>query len=386
MRKMTLIQPLVSGFRPSTSAPLSEKKEHETMNSTLPLRAIVIVGAILAGACGASNPGGPAASPPTGEPPTAAIASGAGPSASAPSAVALEPSGGAPAAAASKSPPIDENAVASATGGKPENSEGVIKVSFPRTDVPVDVDGSKLSPFLGLTSWAAFTPGKPGVEAMVMGDLVLFEDEVNPVMSTLFENGVEVTALHNHFFYAKPVVFFMHVNGEGTVAGLGKGVKAALEKVAEIRKKTPKPLDRSGGPPLPAKSAIDPAKLDAVFGLKGQAKDGMYKATMGRSATAACGCPIGKAMGVNTWAAFQGTDDNASVDGDFAVSEAELQTVLKALRGGGIQIVAIHSHMTGETPRILFLHYWGRGKATDLAATVKTAVGLTAWEGKGKST
>jgi hypothetical protein len=356
------------------------------MSTAFPLRALVIGGALLAGACGASNPGAPATSPPTAEPPAMALAPSAGPSTSTPLAVASDPPVGASTTPAPKSPPIAEGAVASATGGKPESSEGVVKVSFPRTDVPVDVDGSKLAPFLGLTSWAAFTPGKPSVEAMVMGDLVLFEDEVNPVMSTLFENGVDVTALHNHFFYAKPVVYFMHMNGEGTVAGLGKGVKAALEKVAEIRKKTPKPSDRSGGAPLPAKSAIDAGKLDAVFGLKGQAKDGMYKATMGRAATAACGCPIGKTMGVNTWAAFQGTDDNASVDGDFAVSEGELQPVLKALRAGRIQIVAIHSHMTGETPRILFLHYWGRGKAADLAVTVKTALDLTAWDGKGKQT
>jgi hypothetical protein len=163
-------------------------------------------------------------------------------------------------------------------------------------------------------------------------------------------------------------------------------VKAALEKVAEIRKKTPKPLDKSGAPALPVKSAIDGSKLDTVFGVKGQAKDGMYKATMGRAATAACGCPIGKTMGVNTWAAFQGTDDNAAVDGDFAVTENELQPVLKSLRAGGIDIVAIHSHMIGETPRILFLHYWGRGKAAELATTVKKALDLTAWDGKAKST
>jgi hypothetical protein len=234
---------------------------------------------------------------------------------------------------------------------------------------------------MGLTSWVAFTPGRKGVaDAMVMGDLVLFEDEVNPVMSVLLDHGVQVTAVHNHFFYDAPRVYFMHVGGEGTVATLGGGAKAAMEKVAEIRKKSPKPGHTYGAPPLPAKNAIDAAKLDAVFGVKGQAKDGMFKATMGRSATASCGCSVGKTMGVNTWAAFAGSDENAVVDGDFAVAENELQPVLKALRAGGINIVAIHHHMSGETPRILFLHYWGRGKATDLAATVKKALDLTAWE------
>jgi hypothetical protein len=284
------------------------------------------------------------------------------------------------------SPPIDEKAVAAAAGAKPESADGIVKVSFPRADVPVEVDGSKLPPFMGLTSWVAFTPGKPGVEAMMMGDLVLFEDEVNRVMSTLLDAGVSVTALHNHFFFSKPAVYFMHVEGEGAVASLGKTVKTAMDTVGEIRKATPKPLDRSGAAALPATNAIDGAKLDALFGVKGQSKDGMYKVTMGRQTTAACGCHIGKTMGVNTWAAFAGADDNAVVDGDFAVVEAELQPVLKALRGGNIDVVAIHSHMTGETPRILFLHYWGRGKAADLAAVVKKAVDLTAWDGRTQST
>jgi hypothetical protein len=314
---------------------------------------------VLAAACGASHPGGTVV-------PTASAA----PVASA--------------APAAKPVPLDPAAVASATGATPDATDGVLKVSFPRTDVPVEVDGAKLAPFMGLTSWTAFTPGKPGVEAMIMGDLVLFEDEVNPVMSALLENGVEVTALHNHFFHAKPAVYFMHVGGEGSVAGLGKGVRAAMDKIAAIRKAAPKPSETSGAAPLPAKNAIDSAKLDAVFGVKGQAKDGMYKATMGRIATASCGCAIGKTMGVNTWAAFQGTDDVAAVDGDFAVTEPELQPVLKSLRAGGIDVVAIHSHMTGESPRILFLHYWGRGKSADLAAILKKTIDLTAWDGKTK--
>jgi Domain of Unknown Function (DUF1259) len=286
------------------------------------------------------------------------------------------------------SPPIDEHAVSSATGVEKvdKSSDGTAKVSFPRKDVDVTVDGWKMPPFMGLTSWAAFSPGKAEVaEAMVMGDLVLFEDEVNPVMSVLFENGVDVTALHNHFFFDAPKVYFMHIGGEGSVAALGKGVRLAMDKVAEIRKRTPKPSTRSSAPVLPAKSSVDGAAIDAALGVKGVASDGMFKATMGRQTNASCGCPVGKAMGVNTWAAFAGSNDNAVVDGDFAVSEPELGLVLKTLRAGGIDIVAIHHHMVGETPRILFLHYWGRGKAVDLATTVRKALDLTAWEGKTKS-
>jgi hypothetical protein len=244
-----------------------------------------------------------------------------------------------------------------------------------------------MPPFMGLTSWAAFVPGeKPGVEAMVMGDLVLFEDEVNPAMSAALDAGLEVTALHNHFFFDKPRVFFMHIGGEGSTEQLAKGVRAALDAGHAVRAKAPQPASMFGAPPPAGPSKIDGAKLDAVFGVKGQAKDGMYKATLGRKTQAECGCTIGKVMGVNTWAAFGGTDENAVVDGDFAVVESELQPVLRALRAGGINVVAIHSHMTNENPRILFLHYWGRGKAVELAATVKRALDLTAWDGKTHTT
>jgi hypothetical protein len=215
---------------------------------------------------------------------------------------------------------------------------------------------------------------------------VLFEDEVNPVMSVLFENGIDVTALHNHFFFDAPKVYFMHIGGEGSVTSLGTGVRLGLDKVAEIRKRVPKPSSRSNAPALPVKSSIDGSLVENALGVKGVVNDGMFKATMGRQTSAACGCPVGKSMGVNTWAAFAGTNDNAVVDGDFAVSEPELVPVLKALRGGGIDIVAIHHHMVSETPRILFLHYWGRGKAVDLATTVRKALDRTAWEGKAQST
>jgi hypothetical protein len=286
------------------------------------------------------------------------------------------------------SSPIDEHAVAEATGvQKPEKiADGTVKVSWPRKDVDVAVDGWKVPPFMGLTSWAAFAPGRKGVaDAMVMGDLVLFEDEVNPVMSRLLESGLQVTALHNHFFFDSPHVYFMHVGGEGRTAELGSGVKRAIDEVASIRKAHAKPTSTFAAPKLGEKSALDTAKLDATLATKGQSNDGMYKAVWGREVVASCGCPAGKALGVNTWAGFAGSDENAVVDGDFAVAETELQPVLKALRGGGINVVAIHHHMSGEQPRLLFLHYWGRGKATTLAGVVKTALDLTAWSGAKES-
>jgi len=156
------------------------------------------------------------------------------------------------------SPPLVVAAVAAATGvAAPERSDdGVVKVSVPRTDVAVAVDGTPLPPFLGLTSWAAFSPGRAGVaEAMVMGDLVLFEDEVNPVMSELLAADLQVTALHNHFFYDKPAVYFMHIAGEGTVAALGDGVKRAMATVTTLRAASAVPATGFGGPSLPAPRA-----------------------------------------------------------------------------------------------------------------------------------
>jgi hypothetical protein len=283
------------------------------------------------------------------------------------------------------SAPIDEKAVTGATGvAQSESDAGVVKVSFPRTDVPITVDGWKMPPFMGLTSWVAFAPAREGVaETMIMGDLVLFEDEVSAVMSTLLEGGAQVTALHNHFFFDQPHVYFMHVGGEGTVKSLGSTVKAAMDKVGEIRKKTPRPSStfNVGSSPLAggvaATSNLDATKLETLMGRKGTAKDGMWKLVVGRDVTSSCGCTSGKSMGVTTWAAFAGTDDVAVVDGDFAVTEDELQAVLKELRTGGVHVVAIHHHMSGETPRMLFLHFWGRGKVADLAGIIKRALERT---------
>jgi hypothetical protein len=192
-------------------------------------------------------------------------------------------------------------------------------------------------------------------------------------MSVALENGLSVTALHNHFFLEQPRVFFMHISGEGTVDQLASAVRKVYDKVKEIRAANPQPRNTFGSPILAEKSAISAEPLNAIFGMAGEAKDGMVKFTIGRAAKMH-GTAINNAMGVNTWAAFAGTDDNAVVDGDFAVTEDELRSALKVLRAAGINIVAIHSHMTHEEPRILFFHYWGRGSAKDLANAVKGAI------------
>ncbi len=267
---------------------------------------------------------------------------------------------------------LDTNRIERITGlkGAWNTTEGVFKVTAARSDVPVKVDGWQMPPFMGLTSWAAFMEGKQA-EAMVMGDLVLFEDEVNPVMSALFDHGVGVTALHNHFFFDEPKVYFMHIGGEGTVEKLATGVKAALAKQKEIRAAQQQPARVFGKAFAPATNSITGSRIEEILGVKGQANSGMFKVVIGREVKMPCGCVVTKEMGVNTWAAFAGTDDNAVVDGDFAVLEDELQPVLKSLRAEGINIVAIHHHMTHEEPRILFLHYWGKGTADALARSLK---------------
>ena len=253
-------------------------------------------------------------------------------------------------------------------------AEGVYKVTQPRADLPVTVDAWKIPPFMGLTSWASFmTGGKE--EAMLMGDLVLFEDEINPVMSAALAAGLEVTALHNHFLYDQPKVYFMHLGGEGAAEKLAQGVRLALDQVKKIRQSSPN-SSRSFSSAIPTPNAITGSRIDALLGTHGQAKDGMFKIVIGRTAVMECGCTVGKDMGVNTWAAFAGNDADAVVDGDFAVLEGELQQVLKSLRAASINIVAIHHHMTNETPRILFLHYWGRGPITDLARALKQTLAL----------
>ncbi|CAB3973218.1 protein of unknown function LppY and LpqO [Burkholderia cenocepacia] len=249
--------------------------------------------------------------------------------------------------------------------------ENVFKVSKPRNDVKVQVDELAMPPFMGLTSWAAFTPGHHG-QTMMMGDTVLFEDEVNPAMSAALNAGLEVTALHNHFFFDRPRVYFMHIGGSGDPAKLAEGVKQVYDKIAEIRAAHPAPEGVFPGR-IAEQSSITAAPLEAIFGSKGQTNNGMFKVVIGKPSSMH-GIKIGNEMGVNTWAAFAGSDDEAVVDGDFAMRESELQTVLKSMRAAGINIVAIHQHMSGESPRILFLHYWGKGKAVDLAKGVKGAL------------
>src|SRR6185369_17484774 len=252
--------------------------------------------------------------------------------------------------------------------GTLDPTEGVFKVSVPRSDLGVTVAGVKMVPPLGLTSWAAFQPA--GDQTMVMGDMVLQEDQVVPVMDTALNNGLEVTGLHNHFVSDSPKVMFMHIGGIGGEDELANAVGkvfATIEQTSGGKGRLPTAtID-------PARSALDATVLDGILGAKGAMSGGIYKAVIGRT-TKMHGHAVGSTMGVNTWCAFAGTEQESVVDGDFAMYEPELQPVLKALRKADISVVAIHNHMTMEEPRVLFLHFWGIGPARALATGIKSAL------------
>ena len=265
---------------------------------------------------------------------------------------------------------LDTGRIEQLTGlnGTLNQQEGVFKVNFPRKDFQATVGGSRLIPDQGLTAWAAFT--RAGDHTMVMGDIVLLESEVNPVMSAALDNGLEVTALHNHFLWDSPRVMFMHIGGMGDEAELARAVGRVFGKLKEV-------ISTKPGMPAanidPAKTSFDPEDIEQIVGAAGVLKNGVYKIVIGRTAKMG-GHEVGKEMGINTWAAFAGSDQQAIVDGDVAMLEGEVQGVLKALRRANINIVAIHNHMIGESPRYVFLHYWGVGPVEDLAKGLKAAL------------
>lgn len=268
---------------------------------------------------------------------------------------------------------LDPTMIQQLTGkkGKLDLKEGVFTVFYPRTDLRVTVAGVHVTPPMGLTSYAAFTV-QHGM-TMVMGDTVMTQDQVNPVMGVALSNGLEVTALHNHFLWDSPKIWYMHVGGMGDERKLAIAVGKVFAKIQETSTNKPQTphADLS-----PAETTLDPKKIDAIVGVKGQMIQGVYKVVVGRS-TRMDGVTIGKAMGLNTWGSFIGSDAHAVVDGDFAMTDTELQPVLRSLRGHGINVVAIHNHMVGETPRIMFLHYWGVGSTTQLAGALKAALEKT---------
>jgi len=267
--------------------------------------------------------------------------------------------------------PADYAEVLQLLGRQGDFGEGVLRVNLPRNDLRVTVaDVSTPIPF-GFGGWLALTKGDASMDVL-MGDLVLLEGEVNPVMSALLENGLDVTALHNHFFWEQPRIFYMHVHGHGRAADLARRIRPAL---ALFTKPALTPLPGAAPPEL----RLDAKQLSTIIRYPGVATGAVYKITVGRPDldVREMGALINSRMGLNTWAAFTGTMDDAAIAGDFAMLEPEVTPVLKVLRQRGFDVVAIHHHMTSARPVVIFLHYWGRGKAVTLAESLRAALDIT---------
>ncbi|TAM97864.1 MAG: DUF1259 domain-containing protein [Rhodanobacteraceae bacterium] len=267
---------------------------------------------------------------------------------------------------------LDAAAIGKAAGVTAQTQkDGVVKIGWSRTDVPVTVDGMRLAPAAGLGSWAAFTP-MAGNRAMVMGDTVVFQDEVDAAMDAAFAHGLSVTALHNHFFYDQPKVFFMHIEGEGAPATLAADVKSVWDAIKAVRAAHAQPADGFGGA-TPTSGKLDAEALAKIVGHPAEANNGSPKITIGTTGRMH-DQSIGASMGLTTWAAFSGSDALAAIDGDFIMRANEVQPVLQALRKAGIHIVALHNHMIGTEPDFYFTHFWGKGKAADLARGFRAAL------------
>jgi hypothetical protein len=277
--------------------------------------------------------------------------------------------------------PAEYKQVLTTLGKQGDFKDQVLKVNIPRADVSVTVAGVKTPTPFGFGGWVAMTKGTGDMQVL-MGDLVLLQEEVNPVMTALLDKGLDVTALHNHFFWDEPRMFYMHVHGHGAAADLAARLKPAIDMIGHVagaRGIT----GTAGSTPAPGAAApaaapqIDTAKLARIVGHQGEQTGPVYKITIGRDdlKVTEMGASINARMGLNTWAAFTGTDANAAIAGDVAMLESEVTPVLTALRKNGLDVVAIHHHMTSDRPMIIFLHYWGTGPVEKLATGFKAALG-----------
>jgi hypothetical protein len=277
------------------------------------------------------------------------------------------------AASAANAQEIDWQKVDDALGRKPGVSGDVHRYGFPRTDLAVTLDGVTIKPALALGGWIAFKPAHGG--AMAMGDLVLLESEVNPVMLKLIEGGLEITAVHNHLLRASPPTFYMHVGGHGDPTKMAAVIRDALGA-----SKTPLAAAAAASPP-PAID-LDTAQLDQIIGAKGQANGGVYQLGVPRRDPVTEGgmtiAPAGP-MGVATAINFQPTGGGkAAIMGDFVLVGSEVNPVINALRANGIEVTAVHSHMLDEQPRLYFLHFWANDDAVKLAKGLRAALDKTA--------
>ncbi len=267
---------------------------------------------------------------------------------------------------------IDWKKVDAALGKTAAVSGEVHRYGIPRSDLHVTLDGVAIKPALALGGWVAFAPMHG--EAMVMGDLVLLETEITPVMTKLLNGGLDITAIHNHILRASPATFYMHVGGHGDPEKMAAVIRAALSA-----SNTPFDAPATTAGPAPAVD-LDTAKLDQIMGVKGTATGGVYQFAVPRRDPAMesgmqVNTPLGGANAIN----FQPTGNGkAAITGDFLVTGLDVNPLIRALRAGDIEVTAIHSHMLGEQPRMFFIHFWANDDAEKLAYNVRTALETTA--------
>ncbi len=275
---------------------------------------------------------------------------------------------------------LDTAAIEQIIGIKGTAKNGEYKITVPQHDLRIVVDEFKIIPAMGLGTWIAFTPSANG--AMIMGDIVVTETDLKPVQQEVIRQGLTITAIHNHFVRNHPNVMYMHIDGSGATEAMAQKAKAVLEKVREVRKGDPSKGTASNEA---VQNTLDTKRLDELLGHKAEMSKGVYKYTIGRPDVQLKehGTPVSTFLGFNTWAAFQGSPENAAVAGDFAMLADEVAPVIKALVENGIEVVAVHNHMVHEQPRIFFLHYWGIGNAENLAKGLRAALDQTGKGAKG---
>lgn len=272
--------------------------------------------------------------------------------------------------------PAEYQAVLTALGKPGDFKDNVLKVNIPRSDLKVTVAGVATPTPFGFGGWVAMTKASDG-DQVLMGDLVLLQEEVNPVMSALLDNGLDVTALHNHFFWDEPRMFYMHVHGHGSAADLARKLKPAVDLIGKQASTTaPAPAPATATQTAAPVAPLNTSKIAQIVGQEGEQNGAVYKITIGRNdlKVTEMGATINSRMGLNTWAAFTGSDSQAAIAGDVAMLESEVTPVLQTLRKSGLDVVAIHHHMTNDRPMVIFLHYWGTGPVDKLAAAFKAAV------------
>ena len=275
-------------------------------------------------------------------------------------------------AGAARAQEIDWKKVDEAIGRSAAVSGDVHRYGFPRSDLSVTLDGVTIRPALALGGWVALKPAHGG--AMAMGDLVLLETEINPVMAKLIENGVEITAVHNHVLRANPATFYMHVGGHGDPVQMAQTIRAALALSKTPTESAPPASAPTPPPDLPT------TQLDGILGVQGKASGGVYQFSVPRrDPVTESGMNVPGAMGSANAVNFQPTGQGkAAITGDFVVTAEEVEPLIRALRAGDIEVTAIHSHMLGEQPRLFFVHFWANDDALKLANAIRAALDKTA--------